>query len=445
VIDFLIERFAEFGEDDAIVWHDQSFSYSWLAAQYRLQLERLSSDGVGAGVITTLEADFSPTAVAVWLALLARRAIQIPLTSASGDNRQTFMEIAETELRISVDEHDEVTIQPTGVKASQPLFAALRDSKAPGLVLFSSGSTGEPKGAVHDLSLLLEKFKLRRHAYRTIPFLLYDHIGGINTLLYTLANGGALVVVDDRSPAAVLKTIEKHRVQLLPTSPSFMNRVLLSNDFRSFDISSLELVTYGTEPMPESTLARFHEEFPDVRLLQTYGLSELGILRSKSKSSDSLWMKIGGEGFDTRIVDGLLEVKANSAMLGYLNAASPFTEDGWFMTGDAVEVDGEWIKVLGRVSDLINVGGEKVYPAEVESVIQELSQVNDVAVTSIPNTLLGQAIVAQVVPEDPSVDRKELRRLVRAHCASRLERFKVPTRVDIIESVTYNPRYKKMR
>ena len=97
---------------------------------------------------------------------------------------------------------------------------------------------------------------------------------------------------------------------------------------------------------------------------QTYGLSELGILRSKSKGPDSLWVKVGGEGFETRVIEGLLEVKAKSAMLGYLNAPSPFTEDGWFKTGDSVLTDGEFIKILGRESEIINVGGEKVYPME---------------------------------------------------------------------------------
>ena len=111
-------------------------------------------------------------------------------------------------------------------------------------------------------------------------------------------------------------------------------------------------MTYGTEVMPESTLKQFHELFPKVLLLQTYGLSEVGILRSKSKSSDSLWVKVGGEGFETRVVDGMLEIKAKSAMLGYLNAESPFTEDGWFKTGDAVEVDGEYIRILGRKSEM---------------------------------------------------------------------------------------------
>jgi acyl-CoA synthetase (AMP-forming)/AMP-acid ligase II len=93
-------------------------------------------------------------------------------------------------------------------------------------------------------------------------------------------------------------------------------------------------------------------------------LSELGILRCKSKAADSLWVKIGGEAFETRVREGLLEIKAKSAMLGYLNAPSPFTDDGWFKTGDLVEVDGECFRILGRKSDLINVGGEKVYPAK---------------------------------------------------------------------------------
>jgi len=103
-------------------------------------------------------------------------------------------------------------------------------------------------------------------------------------------------------------------------------------------------------------------------------------------------MKIGGEGFQTRIVDGLLEIKAESAMLGYLNHESPFTEDGWFKTGDAVEVDGEYIRILGRKSEIINVGGEKVYPAEVESVILQMDGVEDAIVTGAENPIIGKIV-----------------------------------------------------
>tara|TARA_Y100000310_G_C20604086_1_gene774586 strand:+ start:1247 stop:1492 length:246 start_codon:yes stop_codon:yes gene_type:complete len=76
-----------------------------------------------------------------------------------------------------------------------------------------------------------------------------------------------------------------------------------------------------------------------------YSLSEVGILRSKSKSFDYFWIKVGGKGFETRVVDGILEIKAKSAMLGYLNAPNPFTNDGWFVTGDEVLEKGDYIKI----------------------------------------------------------------------------------------------------
>jgi len=111
-------------------------------------------------------------------------------------------------------------------------------------------------------------------------------------------------------------------------------------------------MTYGTEPMQTSTLKRLSELFPDITLQQTYGLSEVGILRSKSRSSDSLWMKVGGDEFQTKIVNGTLWVKSDSAMLGYLNAPTPFDEEGYLDTGDMVEQDGEWLRILGRQSEI---------------------------------------------------------------------------------------------
>ncbi len=203
-------------------------------------------------------------------------------------------------------------------------------------------------------------------------------------------------------------------------------------------------MTYGTEVMPESTLQRFHQLFPEIRLLQTYGLSEVGILRSKSKSSDSLWVKIGGEGFETRVVDGMLEIKAQSAMMGYLNAEDPFTEDGWFKTGDAVEVDGEYFKILGRKSEIINVGGEKVYPAEVESVLQLMEGVEDIAVTGAPNPITGQMVTARVkLSTDESLG--DFRKRMREFCRGQLDRYKIPQKITLVDETMYGERYKKMR
>jgi long-chain acyl-CoA synthetase len=310
--------------------------------------------------------------------------------------------------------------------------------------LFSSGSTGQSKAAVHDIVGMLGKFKVRRHARRAITFLLYDHIGGFNTMLYQLSNAGCIVTVQNRDPDTVLRAVERHKVELLPTSPTFINLILLGEAYRRYDLSSLKTVTYGTEPMPESTLRRFHQVLPHVELQQTYGLSEVGILRSKSRSSDSLWVKLGGEGFQTRVVDDILQIKAESAMLGYLNAPSPFSDDGWFNTGDKVEVDGDYFRILGRQSEIINVGGQKVYPAQVESVVQEMPEVAEVSVYGEKNAIMGQ-IVCAAIRLSESRDSRQFHHELRQFCRQRLQEFQIPVRVTLVENAMHGERFKKNR
>jgi acyl-CoA synthetase (AMP-forming)/AMP-acid ligase II len=443
-IDFLRERFGAAREREALIWRDQKYTYGWLLDEVNRLAEELEQLGVARGAVVSIEADFSPRAVALLLALIERNAILVPLTSSVEEKKPEFREIAEVEAVLEIREDDSLHATPTGVTATHELLRKLKNAGSPGLILFSSGSTGKSKAALHDIVPMLEKFKVTRNTLRTITFLLFDHIGGFNTLLYNLSNAGCVVTVQDRRPETICRAIEQHRVQLLPTSPTFLNLLLVIEAFRKFDLSSLGTVTYGTEVMPQSTLERFHALFPNIKLQQTYGLSEVGILRSKSRSSDSLWVKVGGEGFETRIVEGLLEIKAKSAMLGYLNAPSPFTEDGWFKTGDAVEVDGEWLKILGRKSELINVGGEKVYPAEVESVLQLMEGVEDVAVTGQPNPISGQIVYARV-RLSTSESLAEFRNRMRAFCQGKLARFAIPQKVELVEQSLHGERFKKMR
>ncbi len=284
----------------------------------------------------------------------------VPLTDSVRSKHAEYLEIAQVNIDFSVGYDDSVVVSRFDRTSGHPLYEKLWSSGRPGLVLFSSGSTGNSKAILHDFQGLIDKFRVLRQSKCTITFLRFDHIGGIKLIrYYTLSNSGTIVTVRDRAPETVCRAIEQYGVQILPASPTFLNLMLMSGAIGEFNLSSLETVTYGTEVMPESTLMRFHKQFPYVRLLQTYGLSEVGILRSKSESSDSLWVKIGGEGFQTRVVDGLLQIKSVSAMLGYLNAPSPFTDDGWLMTGDMVEEKNGFFRILGRQSEIIKVGGEK--------------------------------------------------------------------------------------
>ncbi len=443
-IDFLLEVFSKNQDREALVWNDQVYRYKWLQNRIGEWTNELRKNRIAAGTVAAVEADFSPNSIALFLALLDHACILVPLTGSVESQKEEFLEIAQVEVSFVIDADDRVQIKKHSARADHELYQQLRREGHPGLVLFSSGSTGKSKAAVHDLSRILEKFRVPRHSLRSISFLLYDHIGGVNTMLYSLSNAGCLVTVRRRTPDDVLRAIETYRIELLPTSPTFMNLILLSEAYKRYDLRSLKTVTYGTEPMPASTLKRFHELFPDIRLLQTYGLSEVGILRSKSRGSDSLWVKVGGEGFQTRIVDGILQIKARSAMLGYLNAPSPFTQDGWFNTGDAVEVDGEYIRILGRQSELINVGGEKVYPAEVESVIQEMDAVAEVTVYGEKNPITGRMVCAGVRLAQ-AIDPKAFTMQLKRFCRERMAPYKVPVKVHIMNRRQHSERFKKIR
>lgn len=440
----LTNRFHEFGDRDAVVWQDRSYSFRWLLEATNSWQQNISEFGIAPGNVVVLKADFSPNAVALFLALIQHACIVVPLTSALTQNEETLLETAQCEYVIQIDPKDHVEMEKLSQRATHEHYRQLIDVNHPGLVLFSSGSTGPSKAALHDMHLILEKFKIPRKAFRSISFLLYDHIGGINTMLYLLANGGCLVTVTDRSPDTVLKSVDRHHVELLPTSPTFMNLILLSEAYQRYDLSTLKVVTYGTEPMPEATLKRFHQLLPHVELRQTYGLSEIGIMRSKSKRSDSLWLKIGGEGYQTRIVNGILHVKARSAMLGYLNHPDPFTEDGWLITGDRVEQDGEYVKLLGRESEIINVGGEKVYPVAVESVLQTLDNVAEVKVYGKDNPITGQIVCADV-RLTVSEDKKDFVRRLKKYCRDQLMPFMVPVKVKLVSEPIHNARFKKVR
>jgi acyl-CoA synthetase (AMP-forming)/AMP-acid ligase II len=155
-------------------------------------------------------------------------------------------------------------------------------------------------------------------------------------------------------------------------------------------------------------------------------------------------VRVGGAGFETRVVDGILWVRSAYAMLGYLGAPDPFDPDGWFCTEDRVEQEGEWLRILGRDSDLINVAGQKVYPAEIEDCILELEGIEDVAVHAEPHPLLGAIVVARVRTAGVE-EAAALKLRVRKHCLASLAPYKVPTRVVAWEGATVSARQKKLR
>lgn len=447
-MDFLLERFRGAPEKEAFIHNDKSYSYSWLLQKINEYGDFLNKNDISNGEIIMLVADYSPQAFSLFCALMLNKNIVVPITAESVVERSVTVELSECSRVLQFSEDlSEVLIEKITKKSEivgNKLLSKFLVKGNPGVLLFSSGSTGKPKGILIDFNAMLKKFETKRTGIRAISFLMFDHFGGINTIFHMLSNLGTVITVSKRSVEEICSAVQKHKVELLPTTPSFLNMLVRSNAHEHFDLSSLKIITYGTEVMSQTTLDMVRKNFPDVKLQQTYGLSELGVLRSKSREDGSLWVKIGGEGFKTKVVDGILWIKSDFAMVGYINAPDPFDSEGWFCTQDAVEVDGEYYRILGRTTDIINIGGQKVYPAEVESVISKLHNIKEVSVRGETNPLLGQIIVAEVVTHEPE-SLAEIKKKVRKACLEELASFKVPSKVVLSERDMYSKRMKKIR
>jgi acyl-CoA synthetase (AMP-forming)/AMP-acid ligase II len=443
-IDWFLEHVAAGGDTPALICGDEVTTYEALHGEIVAWRRRFDEEGVGPGEVVALVSDYSPAGCAALLALFERHAVAVPFAGTPPE-MERHLEIANAGVVLTVLPGAEPRLERRPTAETPGLMARLRELHTPGLVLFSSGSSGDAKGIVHDAARLLERYRNPGQPWRTLIFLLFDHIGGVNTLFYTLRNHGTLVVLRGRGVHEVCRAVARHGVELLPTTPSFLNLLLLDASISDHDLSSLRLITYGTEVMPQATLDRARRALPEVRFRQTYGLSEVGICTSRSKADGSLWMTLGGSGYEYDVRGGTLWVRARHSMLGYLNAESPFDDDGWFDTGDLVEQDGEYLRILGRDSDLVNVGGQKVYPAEVESVILEVEGVLEASVSGAPHPLLGHIVTARVRPAEGAPEAADLRRQILRHCAGRLAPYKRPMKVYVVEEELHTVRFKTIR
>jgi acyl-CoA synthetase (AMP-forming)/AMP-acid ligase II len=201
----------------------------------------------------------------------------------------------------------------------------------------------------------------------------------------------------------------------------------------------LKVITYGTERMDQPTLDELCRLLPNVDFRQTFGMSELGIVRAKSEARDSLYMRIGGEGVETRVVDGALQIRSETRMLGYLNADSPFDAEGWYDTKDIVEAKGDYYRITGRVSDVINVGGLKFMASEVERVALMFPGVSLVKAVARKNPITGQHVELMVqAAAEGDVDREKMMIFLKEH----LQPHMVPKRI-CLEDVSIGHRFKR--
>ena len=321
---WIFTRIEEHGKKPFLIFDGKVYSY----ADLNREINRISIEIHEAGIMeftsVALISDFSFKAIACILALFAKNCLITPLTNLSEPEFGKRLDqcYADYTVRLKVGSNQILIQKNDNRKGYHELIENIFNDCHSGLILFSSSTTGNAKAMIHDLDQFLSRYENKRSRRLTIlVFLMFDHIGGLNTLFNSLAIGAKMVIPLERDADHVANLIAQNGVNLLPTSPTFLNLLLISNCHLNYNFSSLRIITYGTEPMPESLLHKLKNAFPKVKLLQTFGTSETGISQTVSKSSTSLLMKLDDPNIQYRVVDGELWLKSKTQIKGYLNYA----------------------------------------------------------------------------------------------------------------------------
>ncbi len=333
----------------------------------------------------------------------------------------------------------------------------------PALYLYTSGTTGRPKGVIltHDnLIANVEsckqagEFDHRDGFLCLLPFFHTYAITG--TLLLPLLNGSKIVLVDRFQPLKVLNLIQEHRISVFLAIPS-MYRVLAASE-GDFDLSSVRFPISGGEPLPLSTLEAFEKRF-NVPIYEGYGQTEAApvvtLNRPGSRKAGTIGQALPG--VEVAIWDeqkhvlpageiGEIMVRGRNVMTGYHRLPEETAKTiskGWLHTGDLGKLDHEgFVIITGRKKDLIISAGENIYPREIEEALAQHPKVKEVAVIGVKDEVRGEVPKAFVIArEGIALDEKELR----AFCRENLPNYKVPKYFDVVADLPRTPTGKVLK
>jgi len=335
------------------------------------------------------------------------------------------------------------------------------------VLLYTSGTTGFPKGAMisHRNTLFNVESCRATLGYReedvgliTLPLF---HVTGLDSQLVALLACGATVVLQrEYNTRDMLDLVSRFRITALFLVPAIYKLITLRDDLAGFDLSCVRIAAYGGAPMDPETIRAVREILP-AALHNCYGLTECSSLATVLPAeraldrADSVGLAVPGTRAEVRGPSGesLPPGEAGELFLsgphivqGYFGLPDKTREairDGWLRTGDIARIDGEGlVTILDRAKDMINRGGEKVYGLEVENVIYAFPGVAEAAVIGIPHPIFGEVPAASVVPmPGASLDPDAIREFSR----TRLADFKVPVEIRIEPSLPRNPGGKVMK
>ena len=329
-----------------------------------------------------------------------------------------------------------------------------RAADAPASLLYSSGTTGFPKGVTLTQSNISSnvataaRYSGYRADDRLAVFLPLFHVYGQNYIMNAAVQAGATIVLFRRFvPDPVLEAIARERVTLFFGVPTIFIG-LLSMDLSKYDLSSIRYEMSAAATMPEEISRRWTERFGR-RVYEGYGLTECSPFACYNDLIEHRFGSVGRavEGFELAIFDeadrelprgewGEIVIRGPGVMKGYWNRPEDTAQalrGGWLHSGDIGRMDDDgYVFIVDRVKDMINLSGFKVWPAEVEQYLYKLPQVQEVAVYGLPHPDKGEQVVAAVVPKP---GQRLTADEVIAYCRANIAAYKVPARVDIVSEL----------
>jgi acyl-coenzyme A synthetase/AMP-(fatty) acid ligase len=309
------------------------------------------------------------------------------------------------------------------------------------VTLMTSGTTGRPKLVRHSMPSLLGRIAgpaalAMNREKRWLLTYQPTAFAGLQVILTALCTGGAVVQTASRRPADFFLAAEQFGVTHISGTPTFWRSFLLAAPPGS--LPGLQQITLGGEAIDQPTLDRLANRFPNARITHIYASSEAGALfavHDGRAGFPSEWLRPEADGVGLRIREGVLEVHSPRRMLGYLDESVPsLTDDGWLVTGDLATVNGDRVHFQGRLDDVLNVGGAKVYPKEIEEFFLSCRGVQEVRVRGVRNPISGVILAADVVLEDgyePDSYRLELMR----QCQIGLPAHKAPRLIRVVPEI----------
>jgi acyl-CoA synthetase (AMP-forming)/AMP-acid ligase II len=304
----------------------------------------------------------------------------------------------------------------------------------PKVVIFTSGTSGKPKGAAHTWRSLSAGIKRDPKFASTRWLLTYGmtRFAGLQVLLQSFLNGGCLVIPESSEIEETAHLIEKHAIANVSGTPTFWRKLLTGTTEAQRARMPLSQITLGGEIVNQPVLNALRSAWPKAQITHIYASTEMGVcfsVRDGLEGFPATFLTSVPNGLSFKIQEGELFIRSSRAMHGYLNRSK--AADEWFATGDLVELRGERVFFLGRKSDIINVGGSKVYPAEIEEQIAQVPGVLHVRVFGQRSSFAGQLVAAEVVPT-PQINPDEVRNRIMHHCANTLTPYKRPRLINFV-------------